>query len=391
MIVLLALSPVVRGIFLEVTKVEDNDYMKLALALAQKGWGWTGPNPMVGAVIVKEGRIIGQGWHEKYGQAHGERNALNSCTETPEGGTMYVTLEPCCHYGKQPPCVDGILEAGIKRVVTGSDDPNPLVMGRGLQILRDHGLEVTEHVLKEECDRINQVFFHYIQTKRPFVTMKYAMTMDGKIAAYTGKSKWITGEEAREHVHRQRHGTMAIMVGVGTVIKDDPLLTCRIPGGKNPIRIICDTNLRTPLTAQVVATAKEVPTILATCCTDRERQSLYESAGCRILTVGRETSMDGKLDLVQLMERLGEEQIDSVLLEGGGTLNWAALKSGIVQKVQAYLAPKLLGGREAKTPVEGEGVWSPQMGFLLKNSVVTQLGQDFLIESEVDWDVYRNC
>lgn len=383
----------------------ETDYMKLALKLAKKGWGWTRPNPMVGAVIVKEGRIIGQGWHEKFGYAHGERNALDSCTETPEGATMYVTLEPCCHYGKQPPCVEAILKAGIRRVVTGSDDPNPLVMGRGIQILRDHGIEVTEHVLKEECDQINEVFFHYIQTKRPFVTMKYAMTMDGKIAAYSGKSKWITGEEAREHVHRQRHGNMAIMAGVGTVLKDDPLLTCRILGGRNPIRIICDTNLRTPLTAQVVATAKEVPTVLATCCTDRERQSLYERAGCRILPVAREMSLEerqypkretpekgkcGHVDLVQLMERLGQEQIDSILLEGGGTLNWAALRSGIVQKVQAYVAPKLLGGKEAKTPVEGEGAWSPQTGFLLKNSVVTQLGQDFLIESEVDWDVYRN-
>ena len=383
----------------------ETDYMKLALKLAKKGWGWTRPNPMVGAVIVKEGRIIGQGWHEKYGHAHGERNALDSCTETPEGATMYVPLEPCCHYGKQPPCVEAILKAGIRRVVTGSDDPNPLVMGRGIQILRDHGIEVTEHVLKEECDQINEVFFHYIQTKRPFVTMKYAMTMDGKIAAYSGKSKWITGEEAREHVHRQRHGNMAIMAGVGTVLKDDPLLTCRILGGRNPIRIICDTNLRTPLTAQVVATAKEVPTVLATCCTDKERQSLYERAGCRILPVAREMSLEerqypkretpekgkcGHVDMVQLMERLGQEQIDSILLEGGGTLNWAALRSGIVQKVQAYVAPKLLGGKEAKTPVEGEGAWSPQTGFLLKNSVVTQLGQDFLIESEVDWDVYRN-
>lgn len=368
--------------------MREEEYMKIALELAQKGCGWTSPNPMVGAIIVKEGRIIGQGWHEKYGQLHGERNALASCTESPKDATMYVTLEPCCHYGKQPPCVDAILEAGVKRVVVGSDDPNPLVQGKGIQILRDHGVEVTEHVLRQECDKLNEVFFHYIQTKRPFVVMKYAMTLDGKIAAYTGESKWITGEEARNHVHRQRHRYRAIMVGVGTVLADDPLLTCRLPGGRNPIRIICDTNLQTPMTSQIVATAKEIPTILATCCTDREKHCAYEKNGCRILTVEQK---DGHVDLSLLMETLGQEQIDSILLEGGGTLNWAALESGIVRKVQAYIGPKLFGGQTAKTPIEGKGVPSPDKGFYLQNSVVTTLGEDFLIESEVVQHVYGNC
>lgn len=368
--------------------MKDGEYMRLALQLAEKGRGWTAPNPMVGAVVVKDGRIIGQGWHERYGEPHAERNALAACTETPEGATLYVTLEPCCHYGKQPPCVDAILEAGIRRVAVGSDDPNPLVSGKGVRILREHGVEVTKHILREECDRLNEVFFHYIRTKRPFVVMKYAMTMDGKIAAYTGASKWITGEEARTHVQQQRCRYSAIMAGVGTVIADDPQLTCRIPGGKNPVRIICDTNLRTPATAQAVTTAKRIPTILATCCTDREKRLLYEKAGCRLLTVD---AQNGHVDLGQLMEKLGEEQIDSVLIEGGGTLNWAALESGIVQKVQAYIAPKLFGGQSAKTPVEGSGVPAPDMAFRLQNSVATRLGEDFLIESEVAKDVYRNC
>ena len=230
--------------------IKDMEYMQLALALARKGCGWVAPNPMVGAVIVKDGEIIGQGWHEKCGQPHAERNALASCTKSPRGATMYVTLEPCCHTGRQPPCTDAILEAGIRRVVVGSGDPNPLVAGKGIQILRAHGIEVTENVLREECQRLNEVFFHYIRTKRPFVVMKYAMTLDGKIAAYTGASKWITGEKARNHVQEQRHRYSAIMAGVGTVLADDPLLTCRINGGKNPIRIICDTNLRTPLTGR---------------------------------------------------------------------------------------------------------------------------------------------
>ncbi len=365
----------------------DSEYMKIALQLAEKGCGYTSPNPMVGAVIVKDGQIIGQGWHEKYGQLHAERNALACCTQSPKGATMYVTLEPCCHYGKQPPCVNAIIDAGIARVAIGSRDPNPLVCGKGLRILQEHGIEVTENILRDDCDKLNEVFFHYIQTKRPFVVMKYAMTLDGKIAAYTGKSKWITGEAARSHVQAQRHRYTAIMAGIGTVLADDPALTCRIPGGKNPVRIVCDTNLRTPLTAQVVTTAKQVPTILATSCADVEKQLAYEKAGCRILLVDKK---DGSIDLQKLMERLGQEQIDSILLEGGGTLNWAALKSGIVQKVQAYISPKLFGGQTAKTPVEGAGVPSPAEAFHLGNSKVTQLGEDFLIEGEVVPDVHRN-
>lgn len=366
----------------------DSDYMKIALQLAAKGCGWVAPNPMVGAVVVKKERIIGSGWHERYGGPHAERNALRSCSESPEGATLYVTLEPCCHYGKQPPCTQAILEAGIKRVVVGSCDPNPLVAGKGIQLLRTHGVEVTEDILKKECDQLNEIFFHYIQTKQPFVLMKYAMTLDGKIAAYTGASKWITAETARNHAHQYRHRYTAIMVGVGTVQADDPMLSCRIPGGKNPVRIICDTHLRTPITAQVVTTANQIPTIIASSCCDAQRQKAYEKAGCRILFVEEK---NGHVDLQQLMEKLGREQIDSVLLEGGGTLNWAALKSGIVNKVQAYIAPKLFGGETAKTPIEGIGVTGPEDAFRLKNSTITCLGQDFLIESEVVKNVHRNC
>ncbi len=367
--------------------MKDQEYMQLACKLAQKGCGWVAPNPMVGAVIVKNGRIIGEGWHEKFGGLHAERNALAACTQSPEGATLYVTLEPCCHHGKQPPCVDAVLEAGIRRVVVGSLDVNPLVSGKGIQILREHGVEVTENVLQAECDKLNEVFFHHMQTGRPFVAMKYAMTMDGKIAAYTGLSKWITGEAAREHVQHLRHRYTAIMVGIGTVLADDPMLTCHLPNGKNPIRIICDTNLRTPLTAQVVTTAAQIPTILVTCCTDREKQQAYEQAGCRVLVVDEKV---GQVDLVQLMEKLGAEQIDSILLEGGGTLNWTALQSGIVKKVFTYIAPKLFGGQMAKTPVEGLGVCTPEDAFFLENSQIHQLGNDLLIESGVSANVYRN-
>lgn len=367
--------------------MNDYDYMRLALELAERGMGWTNPNPMVGAVIVRDGRIIGKGYHQKYGGPHAERKALASCVENPAGTTLYVTLEPCCHHGKQPPCTEAILSAGIARVVVGSDDPNPLVAGKGLDMLRSHGVTVETGVCKEECDALNQVFFHYIQTGRPYVVMKYAMTMDGKIATRAGASQWITGEEARRRVHRDRHRYSAIMAGVGTVLADDPMLNCRLEGGKNPVRIICDTHLRTPLNSQIVRTASAIPTILATCCRSPARAAPYEAAGCQVWMLPESV---GHVDLNALMERLGADGIDSILLEGGGTLNWAALESGIVRKVQAYISPKLFGGEAAKSPVAGLGVETPAQAALLKNTVITKIGRDYLLESEVDTDVHGN-
>ena len=360
---------------------EDIQYMKRALSLAERGCGFTSPNPMVGAVIVKGGRIIGEGFHEKYGQAHAERNALAACTENPKGATMYVTLEPCCHHGKQPPCTDAVIEAGISRVVIGSPDPNPLVSGKGVRILKDAGIEVSEDLLRDQCDRLNEIFLHYITTGTPFVLMKYAMTMDGKIAAYTGKSKWITGEAAREHAHGLRRRLSAIMVGVGTVIADDPLLTCRLPQGRNPVRIICDSRLRTPLDSAVVKTAGDVPTIIATCSKDSDRRKRYEERGLRIIET---PASGGRVSLPCLMKKLAEEKIDSVLIEGGAALNWSALESGIVTKVNTYIAPKIFGGETAKSPVGGAGVSSPGEAFFLRNGSVRRIGDDFLIESEVD-------
>ena len=368
---------------------EDEKFMRRALELAKKGEGWVSPNPMVGAVIVKDGRIIGEGWHEKYGGLHAERNALAHCSQSPRDAVMYVTLEPCCHYGKQPPCTEAILEAGIRKVVVGAGDPNPLVAGRGLEILRQHGIEVQEHVLEEECREINQVFFHYIRTGTPYVVMKYAMTMDGKIAAYTGASKWITGEAARAHVQSLRHKYRGIMAGVGTVLADDPLLTCRMEGGRNPVRIICDTHLSTPLDSRILETAKEADTILAIGeKVERERQIPYEEKGCTLLEIPEK---EGKIDLSVLMKELGKRQIDSLLLEGGGELNWSAVQAGIIQKVMAYIAPKIIGGRGAKGPVGGQGYPDPQECLFLKSGKISRLGDDYLIESEVDEDVHRNC
>lgn len=400
------------------------EYMHLACSLALRGMGRVSPNPMVGAVIVKDDRIIGEGWHAKYGDLHAERNALKNCRERgedPAGADIYVTLEPCCHHGKQPPCTDALIEAGIARVFMGSGDPNPRVAGKGVQILRDHGIEVIEHVLEPECLALNDVFFHYIRTGLPYVVLKYAMTLDGKIACHTGASRWVTGEEARAHVHRTRNRLTGIMVGVNTVIADDPLLTCRTEGGRDPVRIICDSRLRTPQDSKIVKTAREVPTILATCETDPARQKPYLDAGCRIVTVPEKpqstadsrtmtektgstadsrtmtektgsaadnpedsSTTRGSVDLNILMQKLGsEEKIDSILLEGGASLAWSALQSGIVSRVQAYIAPKLFGGADAKTPVGGIGFDTPDLALKLKNLRLTRLGEDLLIEGDL--------
>lgn len=359
---------------------EDTPYMRQALELARLGCGYVAPNPMVGAVIVKNNKIIGQGYHKQYGDLHAERNAIADCVESPNGATLYVTLEPCCHYGRTPPCTEAIMEHGIRKVVVGSSDPNPLVSGRGIQILREHGIEVVEGVLQTECDLLNEVFFHYIKTRTPYVVMKYAMTMDGKIATRTGESKWITGEAARERVHQDRHKYTAIMAGIGTVLADDPLFTCRLPNGKSPIRILCDTTLRTPLTSQLVQTAKEVQTIIATCNIDEREHTKYLKKGCQIIVLPKKT---GHVDINELMIKLGERQIDSILLEGGGNLNWSCLKSGVVNKVQVYIAPKLFGGADAKTPISGAGVTHPSDSYQLINQKIQKIGVDILIESEV--------
>ena len=358
--------------------VEKQDhYMEIAIDLAKRGRGWVNPNPLVGAVIVKDDVIIGSGYHEKYGGLHAERNALAACNESPVGATLYVTLEPCCHYGNTPPCTEAIIESGINQVIIGATDPNPLVGGKGIEILRQQGITVITGAQEEACQELNTIFFHYIKTKTPYVLMKYAMTLDGKIATRTGKSKWITGEAARNAVHQTRNEVMGIMVGVNTILQDDPQLTCRIEGGRNPIRIICDTYLRTPLTAQVVTAARKIPTYLATCSQDQQKIKRFEIMGCRIL---KSAKAGEYLDLRELMVQLGQEGIDSILLEGGGTLNFSALKSGIVSKLQVYLAPKIFGGAAAKTPVEGPGVDNPAEAFLFTDRKIRVFGEDICLE-----------
>lgn len=368
---------------------DNEQYMRRAIELAKLGIGKVNPNPLVGAVIVKNGQIISEGYHMIYGDLHAERNAFKNLKspEDANGAEMYVTLEPCCHHGKQPPCTEAIIEHGISRVYVGSNDPNELVAGKGIQILRDAGIEVVTEFLKEECDAINPVFFHYITTRTPFVLMKYAMTLDGKIATRTGHSQWISGEESRARVQQTRNALKGIMVGIGTVLNDDPRLTCRIDGGRNPIRIICDSKLRIPLSSNVVATAKEVPTIVATVEPHaeynrfwNEQKAELEASGVDILVV---KERDGRLDLRDLMIKLGEKQIDGILLEGGSTLNYAALQERIVNRIEAYVAPKIFGGAGSYTPVGGEGVELATEALGCKLISTEQIGQDILLTYEV--------
>lgn len=360
---------------------KKEEYMRRALELARKGEGHTSPNPMVGCVVVKDGRIISEGYHEKYGEFHAERNALTSCTEDTAGADLYVTLEPCCHQGKTPPCTDIIIEKKIARVFVGSMDSNPLVAGKGVQILRDHGIYVETGILDAECRKLNEVFYHYIATKTPFVVMKYAMTLDGKIACATGDSKWVTGEIARTQVHRMRGRYRGIMVGIGTVLADDPMLNCRVEGGVDPVRIICDSNLRIPTESQIVKTASDIETIVA--CSqealesERKQEKIRRLKEAGIQIIGTEGAHG--VNLVELMKKLGGQNIDSILLEGGGTLNASALEDGIVNKVYAYIAGKLIGGMDARSPVEGMGIDRMADAITLQNVEIEKLGDDFCI------------
>ena len=362
--------------------MNESNYMQLALDLALKGIGTVNPNPLVGSVIVKNNQIIGQGYHVRYGGPHAELNALANCTSSPKGATLYVTLEPCCHQGKTPPCTEAIIKSGIAKVVVGTLDPNELVAGKGVELLQNAGIEVVIGVFEEKCKSINEIFFHYMKEKMPFVVMKYAMTMDGKITTETGQSKWITGELARRNVHQDRNHYSAVMVGIQTVLADNPMLTCRIENGRNPIRIVCDSQLRTPLDSDIVTTANQIRTIIATTTKGLCAHKPYLNKGCEILTIPQK---ENHIDLQKLMKKLGEIGIDSILLEGGSTLNFSALESKIVSKVQSYIAPKLFGGSHGKTPIGGKGFASISSAIRLKNSIFSQIGEDFLIESEVDY------
>ena len=393
------------------------NFMNQAFLLAKKALSH-GDVP-IGAVIVRDGKIVARGENRvqksKNPTLHAEIVAINhACkklgTKFLDDCDLYVTLEPCCHHGKTPPCTDIIIEKRIKRVFVGSLDSNPLVAGKGISILKEHGIEVITGILEEECLKMNEIFFHYITNKTPFTAVKYAMTLDGKIAAYTGDSKWVTNEKSREHVHYLRKKYAGIMVGINTVIKDNPMLNCRIEEGVDPVRIIVDSTLRLPsLGNQIVETAKEIRTIVAYCASNENESILKKKCelmekGIEVIAVPSEEKseqsaikvveskqevntlcLEGheKVNMKKLMMILGKMKIDSVLIEGGGEVNASAFEAGIVQKVYAYIAPKIIMGRDAKTPVSGGGIALMKDAVQLKNVSIKEFDGDLLVEGYV--------
>ncbi len=359
----------------------DHDYMQLAVSLAKKAKGFTSPNPCVGAVVVKDGKIIGKGFHRAAGLPHAEVEAIDDAGPAASGGTIYVTLEPCNHFGKTPPCTHKIIKAGITKVVVGCKDPNPFVSGGGIKYLQDNGVEVISGAFEKEASTLIEDFIWYIQNdKRPFVILKCASTLDGRIATSTGDSKWITNEKSRGYVHQIRHETDAIMIGSGTLHADNPSLTSRIEGvkTKDPVRIVLDTHLTIKKDARVLTQNSNAKTIIVTGPdVPKEKKGPLEGENTRILEV---PLIDQRLDLNELMIKLGQMSILSVLIEGGGVVAGSALKAGIVNKMMFFLAPKFLGGSDGYPVFGGKGPERIKDAFKLNHVGVRQFGTDILVE-----------
>jgi diaminohydroxyphosphoribosylaminopyrimidine deaminase/5-amino-6-(5-phosphoribosylamino)uracil reductase len=360
--------------------MSDEAYMRRALTLAARALGRTSPNPAVGAVVVRGGRIVGEGYHRRAGEPHAEIIALRNADALARGATLYVTLEPCCHLDKRtPPCTDAIVSSGAKRVVIAAHDPNPRVSGRGIARLRKHEIETSVGILSDRAKRLNEAYARWITTGRPFVTLKIASTLDGKIATSTGESRWITGAHARNYTHRLRHRVDAVLVGLGTILVDDPELTARGGRGRRtPHRVIVDERLATPPTARALRPREESVVIVAT--TSRApaaRRRRLEQRGARVLTT---RSLGGMVDLRDLMRRLGAIEITSVLIEGGAEINASALRSGVVQKVVVMLAPKLLGGRDAIGAIGGRSPKRLDDAVKLRETLIRRSGEDVIVE-----------
>lgn len=362
----------------------DEKYMRLAMQLAGNAIGRTSPNPLVGAVIVKDNRVVGCGWHRKAGTPHAEVHALNQAGELAQGADVYVTLEPCAHYGKTPPCAKALVEAKVKNVYGGLLDVNPKVAGKGFKILEDAGIHVEYGFLQDELRKQNEVFFKWIEHKKPFVVLKAAMTLDGKIATATGQSKWITNETSRAYGYKLRDIYDGIMVGINTVIEDDPMLTARVDGGKNPIRIVVDSSLRIDINANVVQD-KSAKTIVATTDkADKDKILKLQAQDVDVIVVDKDEN--DKVDIEKLLDILGQQNICSILVEGGATLSGSFVARKLVDKVYFFIAPKIVGGKEAKTPVAGTGILNLQEALALKDIQIEKLEEDILIIGRVDKD-----
>ncbi|MDD4170166.1 MAG: bifunctional diaminohydroxyphosphoribosylaminopyrimidine deaminase/5-amino-6-(5-phosphoribosylamino)uracil reductase RibD [Desulfotomaculaceae bacterium] len=357
----------------------DKRYMKIALELAARARGRTSPNPMVGAVVVKDDRVIGRGYHVRAGNPHAEVIALKEAGKDAAGAALYVTLEPCCHHGRTGPCTEAIIAAGITKVVIAMADPNPLVSGGGIWRLQKVGLKVVQGVMEVEALELNEVFLKYITAGRPFVVAKAAMSLDGKIATSTGQSKWITGPEARSCGHQLRDWYDAILVGIGTVLADNPSLTTRLPagGGRDPVRVVLDSQARTPLNATMLTQRSAAPTLIATTAgAPAKRLEALRQVGAQILVVN-----DGvRVDLAELMKLLAQREITSILIEGGAAVHGSALAAKIVDKAVWFIAPKIIGGRDAPGPVGGMGASDLSAAVGLERVKVDLLGPDLCVE-----------
>ena len=358
-------------------------YMQIALKLAAKARGRTSPNPLVGAVVVKGGEIISSGYHRKAGTAHAEVIALRRAGPLARGATLYVNLEPCCHTDKRtPPCTKAIIEAGIKKVVVAMADPNPSVSGRGLRALRRAGITTELGVLGKEARKLNEVFITYIKTRRPFVILKIAQSLDGKIATARGESKWITGSKARKAVHTLRSSADALLVGRGTVEKDNPSLDCRIDGGRNPYRVIVDSSLSIPIQSKVLHHNDGKTIIATTKQASKNKISRIEKLGCMVLIVKNKNS---RVDLQSLMQKLGKLEITSVMIEGGSSISASALQSRIVHKVMFFTAPKIIGGADSIPSIGGNSPARLSNALALKDLQTSRVGDDVLLEGYVQY------
>ncbi|HAM81922.1 bifunctional diaminohydroxyphosphoribosylaminopyrimidine deaminase/5-amino-6-(5-phosphoribosylamino)uracil reductase RibD [Ornithinibacillus bavariensis] len=348
-------------------------YMDLALQNAIAMKGQTDPNPLVGAVIINDNRIVGVGSHLKAGEPHAEIHALRMAGDKAKGGTIYVTLEPCSHHGRTGPCAEAIVEAGIKKVIIATLDPNPIVAGNGVRILEDAGIEVITGIREKESIKMNEVFNKFILTKKPFVTLKAGVTLDGKVATHTFSSKWITSDESRQDVHQLRSENMAILVGINTVLKDNPSLTSRIPNGRNPIRVIMDSTLKIPLDANVVTDNQAETWIFTSQHYDSVKKQQLEELGIHIFVTTSENSVNPN----EVVKILGEKLVSSLFIEGGGNIHASFLENRLVDKVVLYFAPKLIGGKDAPTFLEGTGIADMADAVELMDTMIEKVGSDF--------------
>lgn len=361
----------------------DKKYMALALELAEKGRGKVEPNPMVGAVLVKNGEIVGKGYHQVFGGAHAEIYAINEGGTNCRGATLYVSMEPCAHYGKTAPCVDAIIKAGITKVVTAVIDPNPITSGKGIQQLKEAWIEVVVGVMEMQAKRLNVPFFKLMQKELPYITVKWAMSIDGKIATHTGESRWITSDESRKYAHKIRGQMDGVLVGINTVVRDDPLLTCRIEGGRNPKRIVVDSRALLPVNSRLLSTINEGEIIVAV--NKNAQLSRIEKLvqlGCKIVQT---EDINGRVDLHELFRRLGEMELTNILVEGGSRVITSVIEDRLADRVMVFVAPIIIGGEGAKSPVLGTGINKISEAAEIDEIEIKRFSNDIVIEGTLKY------